>query len=165
MAYCAIGNFGAAEEAIERQLKIEPSMVGPRLFLALLLAKRGESEVSAKLVFDTGLLDRPFQGVQALAACCLAQGAYIQRAHQLLDVALETINASPSKAGAIGYWGLAALELERHREATQLLKLSVQHRCYSAPVLFGTPFLKAYANTHSYRLFTERMQKSFPIHN
>lgn len=163
MAYYAIGNFGAAEEAIQRQLKIEPSMVGPRLFLALLVAKRGQSDVATRLVFDTGLLDRPFQGVQALAAFTLAQGAHIQRAHQLLDEALATINANPANAGAIGYWGLAALELDRPREAIQLLKLSIQHRCYSAPVLFSTPFLKPYANTTACRLFDERMRKSFPI--
>lgn len=163
MAYCAIGNFAAAEEAIQSQLRIEPSMIGPRLFLALLVAKRGQSDMATRLVFETGLLDRPFQGVQALAAYSLAQGAHIQRAHQLLDVALGKINANPSKAGAIGYWGLAALELERHAEATQLLKLSIQHRCTSAPVLFSTPFMKAYAHTPAYRLFAERMRKSFLI--
>ena len=159
MAYCASGHFSAAEEAIQQQLKIEPSMVGPRLFQALLLAKRGQSKLSARLVFETGLLDRPFQGVQALAAYALAQGAHIQRAHQLLDRALENITSNPTQAGAIGYWGLAALELERQAEATQLLKLSIQHRCYSAPVLFSTPFIKAYANTPAYRLFAERMRK------
>jgi DNA-binding winged helix-turn-helix (wHTH) protein/transposase len=163
MAYFAIGNLGAALEAIQKQLQIEPSMVGTRLFLALLLAKRGQADLATRLVLDTGLLDRPFQGVQALAACTLAQGALTQRAHELLDEAMGKINKDPSKAGAIGYWGLAALELKRPGDAIKLLKLSIQHRCYSAPVLFSTPFLKPYANTPACRLFAEKMRKAFPI--
>ncbi|MEB3317361.1 MAG: winged helix-turn-helix domain-containing protein [Cyanobacteriota bacterium] len=163
MAYCAIGQFGAAEEAIQRQLRLEPSMVGTRLFLALVLANRGQSDLATKLIFETGLLDRPFQGVQALVAYTLAQGAHNRRAHQLLDEALGRIKENHSKAAAIAYWGLAALELQRHTEAIQLLKLSIQQRCYSAPVLFSTPFMKAYVNTSAYRLFAEGMRKWFPI--
>ena len=163
MAYFATGNMNAALEAIQKQLKIEPSLVGTRLFLAFLLAKRGQADLATRLVLDTGLLERPFQGVQALAACTLAQSGLTQRAHELLDEAMGKINKDPFKAGAIGYWGLAALELRRTEDAIKLLKLSIQHRCYSAPVLYSTPFLKPYANTPAYRLFAEKMRKAFPI--
>jgi hypothetical protein len=56
---------------------------------------------------------------------------------------------------------LAALALGRQEEAVQLLKLSVKHRCYSAPVLFSTPFLKPYANSLAVRLFMEAMRRGF----
>jgi hypothetical protein len=42
----------------------------------------------------------------------------------------------------MGKQRLATLALERQTEAIQLLKLSVSKRCYSAPVIFATPFLK-----------------------
>ena len=163
MAYCAIGDLHSAEEAIHRQLTLDATLVGPRLFLAVLLALRGESDRATRLVLETGILDRPFQGVQALAAYILAQGAHHQRADDLLNEAMARLIQNPAAAGGLGYWGLAALALERDVEAIQLLKLSVRNRCYSAPVLFATPFLKPYANTPAYRLFVERMRRSFPI--
>lgn len=163
MAYCAVGNLPAAEEAIHRQLSLDPTMVGTRLLWALLLAGQGHSAQATQLVLETGILDRPFQGIQALAAYTLAQGSLHTRAQQLLDEAMTRIHERPSQTGALGYWGLAALALEREVEAIQCLKLSVRHRCYSAPVLFATPFLKPYANSPAYRLFAEKMGRAFPI--
>lgn len=163
MAYCALGDMRAAEEAIQRQLKLDSTMVGTRLLLALLMAQRGESALATQHVLDSGILDRPFQGVQALAAYTLAQGPLHQRAQHLLDEAMERMHQSPSQSGALGYWGLAALELKREVEAIQCLKLSVRNRCYSAPVLFSTPFLKPYTHTIAYRLFAEKMRRFFPM--
>lgn len=163
MAYCAIGNLHAAEEAIHRQLSLDPTMVGTRLLLALLLAKQGHGAQATQLVLDTGILERPFQGIQALAAYTMAQGSLHHRAQQLLDEAMARMHQRPSQTGALGYWGLAALALEREVEAIHCLKLSVRHRCYSAPVLFATPFLRPYAKSPAYRLFAEKMGRAFPI--
>jgi tetratricopeptide (TPR) repeat protein len=163
MAYCAMGDLAAAEEAIHRQLSLDPTMVGTRLFLALLQAMRGCTASATTLVQETGILDRPFQGVQALVAYTLAQGRLRRNAHQLLDQALQVIQAEPTGAGGIGYWGLAASALDRQQEAIQLLKLSITTRCYSAPVLLTTPFLQPYANTLAAQMFTDGMRKSFPI--
>ncbi|MFN6353281.1 MAG: hypothetical protein ACK40D_10420, partial [Cyanobacteriota bacterium] len=163
MAYCASGNLHAAEEAIQRQLSLDSTMVGTRLLWALLLEGQGHTAQATRLVLDTGILDRPFQGIQALAAYTLAQGSLHNRAQQLLDEAMARIHDQPSQTGALGYWGLAALALEREVEAIHCLKLSVRHRCYSAPVLFATPFLKPYAKSQAYRLFAEKMGRAFPI--
>ena len=87
-------------------------------------------------------MDHPFQGIQSFAAYALAKGAHHQYAQDLLDEAMTRVRQNPSQTGAVGYWGLAALALERQTEAIQFLKLSVIKRCYSAPVIIGTPFLK-----------------------
>jgi len=161
MAYCALGDLAAAEDAVHHQLRVDSGMVGTRLFLAVLKASQGKSQQAARLIEDSGLLDRPFQGVQALTAYALAPGDLRRRSHQLLDQALALTKESVAEVGAIGYWGLAALALDRQEEAVQLLKLSVKHRCYSAPVLFRTPFLKPHANTLAVRLFMEAMRRGF----
>lgn len=161
MAYCALGDLTAAEEAVCQQLRVDSGMVGTRLFLAVIKASQGKSEQAAGLINDSGLLERPFQGVQALTAYALARGDRSRRSHQLLDQALALCKESVAEVGAIGYWGLAALALGRQEEAVQLLKLSVKHRCYSAPVLFRTPFLKPYANSLAVRLFMEAMRRGF----
>jgi DNA-binding winged helix-turn-helix (wHTH) protein len=163
MAYCAMGDLAAAEEAIHRQLSLDSTMVGTRLFLALVQSMRGSTASATALVQETGILDRPFQGVQALVAYTLAQGRLRRNAHQLLDQALQVIQSEPSSAGGIGYWGLAASALDRQQEAIQLLKMSITTRCYSAPVLLTTPFLQPYANTLAAQMFVEGMRKSFPI--
>ncbi len=161
MAYCALGDLAAAEGAVRHQLRVDAGMVGTRLFLAVLQASQGKSEQATRLIGDTGLLDRPFQGVQALTAYALARGDLRGHGHELLDQALALTKEAIAEVGAIGYWGLAALALGRQEEALQLLKLSVKHRCYSAPVLFRTPFLKPHANTLAVRLFTEAMRRGF----
>jgi hypothetical protein len=91
-----------------------------------------------------------------------SKGAHHQYAQDLLDEAMTRVRQNPSQTGAVGYWGLAALALGRQTEAIQLLKLSVSSRCYSAPVIFATPFLKPYADTSAYRLFVQKMRQSFP---
>ncbi len=163
MAHLATGNFLGAEAAIQVQLSLDSTLIGTRLLLALLLAHRGQSAQATRLVLETGILDRPFQGVQALAAYSLAKGPRQQRAHQLLNEAMARINQSRSQEGALAYWGLAALALERTTEAIQLLKLSIQKRCYSAPVLFSTALLKPYRYTSASRLFAEKMRAEFPL--
>lgn len=140
MAYCALGDLAAAEEAVRHQLQVDVGMVGTRLFLAVLNACQGKAEQANRLIGDTGLLDRPFQGVQALTAYALAPGERSASSHELLDQALALSKGAVAEVGAIGYWGLAALALGRQEEALHLLKLSVKHRCYSAPVLYCTPF-------------------------
>ena len=165
MAHLASGDFEAAEAAIQVQLSLDSQLIGTRLLLALLLARRGQSAQATRMVLETGVLDRPFQGVQALAAYSLAQGPRQQRAHQLLNEAMARIHQNPSQEGALAYWGLAALALERTTEAIQLLKLSIQRRCYSAPVLFSTTLLKPYRDTPAGRLFTEKMRAVFPHRN
>ena len=87
-------------------------------------------------------MDHPFQGIQSFAAYALAKGAHHQYAQDLLDEAMTRVLQNPSQTRAVGYWGLAAMALERQTEAIQLLKLSVSSRCYSAPVIIRTPFLK-----------------------
>ncbi|MFN9622273.1 MAG: winged helix-turn-helix domain-containing protein [Cyanobacteriota bacterium] len=163
MAHLAIGDCNAAENAIQTQLSLDSTMVGTRLFLALLLARRGQSAQATTHVLKTGILDRPFQGVQALAAYSLARGSLQQRAHQLLNEALERVQHRPSHEGALAYWGLAALALDRPTDAIHLLKLSVDKHCYSAPVLYSTPLLKIYAHSPACRLFAHKMRKSFPV--
>lgn len=161
MAYCSLGDLAAAEEAVHQQLRVDNAMVGTRLFLAVLKASQGKAQQATRLIEDSGLLDRPFQGVQALTAYAMAQGDRSRRSHQLLDQALAFSQEAIVEVGAIGYWGLAALALGRHEEALRLLKLSVNHRCYSAPVLFHTPFLKPHAQTLAVRLFREAMRHRF----
>ena len=78
-----------------------------------------------------------------------------------LDEALAVIRTAPGQAGALGYWGLAALALDRSSEAIGLLKQSVRLRCYAAPVLLATPFLTPYASTPAVQLFRQRMGRAF----
>ncbi len=163
MAHLATGDVQAAEAAIQAQLSLDSSMVGTRLLFALLRAQRGQSALATQLVLETGILDRPFQGVKALAAYSLARGVLQQRAQQLLNEAMARIDQNPSQEGALAYWGLAALALDRPTDAIHLLKLSVHKRCYSAPVLFSTPFLKPYGHTPACRLFAEKMRAAFPV--
>lgn len=161
MAHLANGDCHAAESAIQTQLSLDSTMVGTRLFLALLLARRGQSTQATNHVQMTGILDRPFQGVQALAAYSLAQGTLQQRAHQLLNEALIRMKENPSHEGGLAYWGLAALALDRPTDAIHLLKLSIDKRCYSAPVLHSTPLMQPYSHTSAYRLFMDKMRQSF----
>jgi hypothetical protein len=146
---------------VRHQLRVDAGMVGPRLLLAVLRACQGKAEQATRLIGDAGLLDRPFQGVQALTAYALARGDLRGHSHQLLDQALALTKDAVAEVGALGYWGLAALALGRQEEALRLLKLSVEHRCYSAPVLFRTPFLKAHGNTLAVRLFMAAMRRGF----
>jgi DNA-binding winged helix-turn-helix (wHTH) protein/transposase len=161
MAYCALGDLTAAEEAVNHQLRVDTAMVGTRLFLAMLKACQGKTEQATRLIGDSGLLERPFQGVQALTAYALARGDLRGRSQQLLDQALALSKGTIAEVGAIGYWGLAALALGRQEQALQLLKLSVKHRCYSAPVLYRTPFLKPHGDTLAVRLFLAAMRRGF----
>ncbi|MFN9619238.1 MAG: hypothetical protein ACK55X_05955 [Synechococcaceae cyanobacterium] len=161
LAYAALGQIPAAQQAAEHQLRLNSAFVGSRLFLGILSALRGESEAATAWIEACGVLEKPFQGSLALAAYALAQGRMRSRAQQLLDEALALIPAVPDRAGALGYWGLAALALERSDDAISLLKLSVRRRCYSAPVLLATPFLTPYAPTPAVQLFRERMGRAF----
>ena len=121
--------FKSAESATQTQLNLDSSMVGTRLFLALLLARRGQSAQATHHVLQTGILDCPFRGVQALVAYSLAHGPLQHRAHQLLNEALKRVRQKSSHEGALAYWGLAALALDRPTDAIHLLKLSVHKRC------------------------------------
>lgn len=163
LAYAALGNLETAIEAADHQLRIDASLVGSRLFLAMLVALRGNGESALRIVTSTGILDRPFQGSLALVCYSLAHGSMRSRAHLLLDEALTVIKHEPAKAGGIGYWGLAALALGRSMDAFYLLPLSVQHRCYSAPVLLAMPFLAPHKREPACLLFHEQMQAHFPL--
>jgi hypothetical protein len=112
-------------------------------------------------VEESGILERPFQGSMSMVAYGLAQGRLAKRAHQLLDEALALVTQDPDAAGALGYWGLTALALDRSYEAIGLLKLSVRRRCYAAPVLMATPFLHPHRRTPAAQLFRERMGQAF----
>ena len=68
MAHLANGDFKGAESATQTQLNLDSTMVGTRLFMALLLARRGQAAQATNHVLKSGILDRPFQGVQALVA-------------------------------------------------------------------------------------------------
>jgi tetratricopeptide (TPR) repeat protein len=161
LAYAALGEIPAAQQAAEQQLRLNSTFVGSRLFLAMLSALRGDSEAAIAWIEASGVLEKPFQGSLALAAYALAQGRLRPRAQHLLDEALALLPTAPDRAGALGYWGLAALALERSSDAISLLKLSVRRRCYSAPVLLATPFLTPYAPTPAVQLFRERMGRAF----
>lgn len=161
LALASLGDLHSAQQAAEHQLSLSPAMVGTRLFLAMLLALRGELQPATATVEACNLLEKPFQGVLALAAYAVAPGRLRPRAHQWLDEALALLRSSPERVGALGYWGLAALALDRPSDAMHLLQLSVRHRCYSAPVLLATPFLSPYARTPASLLFREAMTESF----
>lgn len=163
MAHAALGEIPSAQQAAQRQLSCNPALVGSRLFLAMLSALRGDTETATCLIEASRLLDKPFQGSMALAAYALAQGRLRSRAHHLLDEALAVIATAPDQAGALGYWGLAALALDRPSEAIGLLKQSVRRRCYAAPVLLATPFLTPFAPTPAVQLFRERMGRAFVV--
>ena len=125
------------------------------------LAHCAMGDLATVLLEDSGVLERPFQGCLALVAYALAQGRLHKRANQLLDEALARISNDPDSAGALGYWGLAALALDRSNEAIGLLKQSVRRRCYAAPVLLATPFLHALGQSPASSLFRERMGQMF----
>lgn len=161
LAHAALGEIPMAQEAALHQLRLNPALVGSQLFLAMLAALRGESEAATAWIEACGILEKPFQGSLALVAYALAQGRLRSRAQHLLDEAMTLIPASPDRVGAPGYWGLAALALDRSADAIVLLKLSVRQRCYSAPVLLATPFLAPYAHTPAGHLFRSRMGRAF----
>lgn len=161
LALASLGDLPAAQQAAEHQLSISPGMVGTRLFLAMLLALRGEIKAATMTVEACNLLEKPFQGVLALAAYALASGRLRHRGHQWLDEALDLLRSSPERVGALGYWGLAALALDRSSDAIHLLRLSVKHRCYTAPVLMTTPFLSPFDRTSAGLLFREAMAEAF----
>ena len=161
LAHCAMGDLKAAQQACQQQLRLNQGLVGSRLFLAMLFALQGENHLATVLLEDSGVLERPFQGCLALVAYALAQGRLHKRANQLLDEALARISNDPDSAGALGYWGLAALALDRSNEAIGLLKQSVRRRCYAAPVLLATPFLHALGQSPASSLFRERMGQMF----
>lgn len=161
LAHAALGDLKAAQQAAEHQLALNPSLVGSRLLLAMLVALSGESSSATALVEACGVLDKPFHGSLALAAYALAHGRLRHRAHHLLDEALSLIADTPDRAGALGYWGMAALALDRSSDAIRLLNLSVRRRCYAAPVLLATPFLTPYVHTSAFQLFREKMGRRF----
>ena len=161
LAHAALGDVEAAIQAADRQLHLDPKLVGSRLFLAMFLALRGQGEAATRMVCSTDILDRPFQGSLALVCYSLAHGPMRHKAHLLLDEALAVIKLDPAKAGGIGYWGLAALALDRSRDAFYLLALCVRRRCYSAPVLAAMPFLKPFRKETAYRNYQEQMQTTF----
>ena len=163
MAHCALGDIAAAEQAAQQQLRVNPGLVGSKLFLAMLGALRGEAELATRMVEEISILERPFQGSLSMVCYALAQGRLAKRANQLLDEALALVSQDPDAAGALGYWGLAALELDRSYEAISLLKLSVRRRCYAAPVLMATPFLEPHRRTPAAQLFRERMDQALVI--
>lgn len=105
MAHCALGDIAAAEQAAQQQLRVNPGLVGSKLFLAMLGALRGEAELATRMVEEIGILERPFQGSLSMVCYALAQGRLANRAHQLLDEALALVSQDPDAAGALGYWG------------------------------------------------------------
>ena len=161
LALASLRDLQGAQQAAEHQLSLNPGLVGTRLFLAVLLALKGEPQPATALVEACHLLEKPFQGVLALAAYALAEGRLRSRAHQWLDEALALLPVSPERVGALGYWGLAALALDRSSDAIHLLQLAVQQRCYTAPVLLTTPFLGPYARTPAGLVFREAMAEAF----
>jgi DNA-binding winged helix-turn-helix (wHTH) protein len=163
LAYAAIGKVEDAIQAAHSQLSIDRTLVGSRLFLAMLVAFCGDGDAATRLVASTGILERPFQGSLALVSYALAHGPMRLKAHQLLDEALAVNKLDPDKAGAAGYWGLAALALERPADAFPLLTLTVRRRCYSAPVLLAMPFLNPYRREPAYSFFHAQMLTAFRL--
>lgn len=161
LALASLRDLAGAQQAAEHQLSLNAGLVGTRLFLAMLLALKGEPQSATALVEAAQLLEKPFQGALALAAYGLAEGRLRSRAQQWLDEALALLPANPERVGALGYWGLAALALDRSSDAVHLLQLAVQRRCYSAPVLLSTPFLGPYARTPAALVFREAMAGAF----
>ena len=163
LTHAALGNLDAAIQAVHRQLRIDDCLVGSRLFLAMLLALRGNGDSAMRMVTSTGILDRPFQGSLALVCYSLAHGPMCHKAHLLLDEALALIKLDPDRVGGIAYWGLAALALERSVDAFYLLQLSVRCRCYSAPVLLAMPFVGPYSRVAAFCSFQEQMRTAFLV--
>lgn len=143
------------EEALthlRQPLELDPSLVAPRLLLAVVLAQLGRRREALEELSRCASLDRPLQALHALV---LALGAESQAARLKL---LEAVATPRPNLPMASLWGLVALELGEHDRAAVLLEGAVDNRCGLAPLLLQWPGLAAHDGSAVVQQFRHRLQ-------
>jgi DNA-binding winged helix-turn-helix (wHTH) protein/tetratricopeptide (TPR) repeat protein len=152
LAEVLLGRPEAALERLRQPLELDPSLAGPRLLLALVLAEAGRGGEALVELERCPPLDGPLLGLGALVFA-LGQGPDAARER------LEEAVASPrSHLPMASLWALVALHLGDHSRAALLLEKAVVSRCGLAPLVLHWPGLAVHNDTAAVQQFRSRLQ-------
>lgn len=141
---------------LREQLRIDGSLVGTRLMLALVLADSGRP-AEALRELDATIPEERDGALQGFVALVLALCDKRAQAAALLRRGLGGHQARVMTS----LWGLAALALGDEASASGLLERAVRDRCGLAPFVRHLPGLRRYADSPALERFQTAMTKRF----
>jgi len=141
LAHAHLGQFQQALESLRRQRQtINPAFPLPlnHLSEALILASQGDSEAALNALSASGILNKPFGNLHAIAATVQALAGQRSQARSLVA---EAHRLEPRKLGLASLWGLAALNLDDKAGAEHFFRLATTHGCAASYYLGDSAFL------------------------
>jgi DNA-binding winged helix-turn-helix (wHTH) protein/Flp pilus assembly protein TadD len=141
LAHAHLGQFQEALEALKRQRQTNnPAYSLPlnQLFEALILASQGETEEALASLSASGILNKPFGSLHAIAATVLALAGQRAQARSLVG---EAHRLEPRQLGLASLWALATLNLGDKAGAEHFFRLATTHGCAAQYYLMDSAFL------------------------
>ena len=141
LAHAHLGQFQEALEALKRQRQTNnPAYSLPlnQLSEALILASQGESEEALACLSASGILNKPFGSLHAIAATVLALAGQRAQARSLVG---EAHRQEPRQLGLASLWALATLNLGDKAGAEHFFRLATTHGCAAQYYLMDSAFL------------------------
>ena len=141
LAHAHLGQFQEALVALKRQRQtINPAYALPlnQLTEALILAHHGDSEAALACLSASGILNKPFGSLNAIAATVLALAG--QKAQARSQVS-EAHRLEPRQLGLASLWALATLNLGDKAGAEHFFRLATTHGCAAEYYLMDSAFL------------------------
>jgi DNA-binding winged helix-turn-helix (wHTH) protein len=141
LAHAHLGQFQEALEALKRQRQTNnPAYSLPlnQLSEALILASQGESEEALACLSASGILNKPFGSLHAIAATVLALAGQRAQARSLVG---EAHRLEPRQLGLASLWALATLNLSDKAGAEHFFRLATTHGCAAQYYLMDSAFL------------------------
>jgi len=141
LSHAHLGQFQEALEALKRQRQTNnPAYSLPlnQLSEALILASQGESEEALACLSASGILNKPFGSLHAIAATVLALAGQRAQARSLVG---EAHRQEPRQLGLASLWALATLNLGDKAGAEHFFRLATTHGCAAQYYLMDSAFL------------------------
>ncbi len=146
LAHSHLGQFQEALTALRHQRQsINPnsSLLLNHLLESLILAKQGETEAALSSLNTSGILNKPFGSLHAIAATVLALAGEKAQARALVS---EAHRLEPRQLGLASLWALATLNLGDKAGAEHFFRLATTNGCAAEFYLKDSAFLKFFDN-------------------
>lgn len=151
-----LNDLDGAVQALQTVLVLDPDQVAARLLLALISCQRGRSSDANGLLEQAARLSRAslttISHHPLMVTALTGQGAIDQARLMIKDGLRQPRQAWPS------LWGVAAMRIGVHVEASIWFERALEKRCPLAPFLWQSPLLQAYRGHPSLRRLAAAME-------
>lgn len=153
-----LGEHGKATDDLRQQLRLDGSLMAPRLLLALVNADAGHAAEALRELEALGLQGHLSEGLEAAVALVLAWSGHSAQALARLRTELARSEGTRTMTS---FWGLAALAAGDESAAATLLEEAVRRRCGLAPLVRHLPGLRRHASSQALNRFQAAMTNRF----